>query len=156
LRERREEIPTLALYFVERVARQRGVLFEGIGEADMERLVDWDWPGNVRELGHVIERASLLSEPPRLRIPPLDSGAGVLLPEPTAAFESKETWMTLAEVERRYIAKVLRHASGRVTGSGGAAEILGLKPSTLNFRIHKLGLTDQLSRIRSRKPRRTR
>jgi transcriptional regulator with GAF, ATPase, and Fis domain len=156
LRERREEIPTLALYFMEHVARQRGVRFEGIGEADMERLVGWDWPGNVRELAHVIERAALLSEPPRLRIPPLEGG---LTRAPTVSLKSVEpegSWATLAEAERRYIGQVLEHTGGRVTGAGGAAEILALKPSTLNFRIRKLGLTDLLNKVRSRKPPRQR
>jgi len=152
LRERREEVPTLALLFLERVTRQRGVRFDGIGEADMERLINWDWPGNVRELVHVIERASLLSEPPRLRIPPLEGGltrAQVAAPK---AAPSEDSLVTLAEAERRYIAKVLEHTGGRVTGSGGAAEILALKPSTLNFRIRKLGLTALLGEVRSRKP----
>ncbi len=60
LRERREEIPTLALYFMERASRKLGVRFEGIAEADVTRLVAHAWPGNVRELEHVIERAVLL------------------------------------------------------------------------------------------------
>ena len=151
LRERREEVPTLALYFMERVARQRGVRFDGIGEADMARLVCWDWPGNVRELAHVIERASLLSEPPRLRIPPLEGGltrAPLASPD-VAAHEV--CLMTLAEAERRHIGQVLEHTGGRVTGAGGAAEILALKPSTLNFRIRKLGLTELIDEVRSRK-----
>jgi transcriptional regulator with GAF, ATPase, and Fis domain len=151
LRERREEIPTLALYFMERVARQRGAHFEGIGEADMERLVAWDWPGNVRELGHVIERAALLSEPPRLRIPPLEGGLTRPPPASLDAVEPGSCWVTLAVAERRYIGRVLEHTRGRVTGAGGAAEILGLKPSTLNFRIRKLGLTGLLEKIRARK-----
>ncbi|MCU0663502.1 MAG: sigma 54-interacting transcriptional regulator [Myxococcota bacterium] len=152
LRERREEVPTLALLFLERVTRQRGVRFDGIGEADMERLINWDWPGNVRELVHVIERASLLSEPPRLRIPPLEGGlvrAPVTTPK---AAPREDSLVTLAEAERRHITKVLEHTGGRVTGSGGAAEILALKPSTLNFRIRKLGLTALLGEVRSRKP----
>ncbi len=146
LRERREEIPTLALLFMERVARQRGVHFEGIGTADMERLQAWDWPGNVRELEHVIERASLLSEPPRLRIPPLEGG----LRREQLAPVTEESWVTLAEVERRYVLQVLEHTGGRVSGPGGGAEILGFKPSTLNFRVRKLGLVEALAGIRSR------
>jgi len=62
--------------------------------------------------------------------------------------------VTLAEAERRYIGQVLEHTGGRVTGAGGAAEILALKPSTLNFRIRRLGLTSLLGRVRSRKPHR--
>jgi transcriptional regulator with GAF, ATPase, and Fis domain len=152
LRERREEIPTLALFFMERASRARGVRFEGIGEADVQRMLDYAWPGNVRELEHVIERAVLLSEPPRLRIPALDAatrGGVPAAPPPSGDGRARE-WITLAEAERRYIAEVLREVRGRVTGSGGAAELLGLKPSTLNFRIRKLGLADELRRARER------
>jgi transcriptional regulator with GAF, ATPase, and Fis domain/tetratricopeptide (TPR) repeat protein len=153
LRERREEIPTLALLFMERASRARGVRFEGIGEADMRRMVEYAWPGNVRELEHVIERAVVLSEPPRLRIPPLDAAtrttplraAGPAGPPDAPA----PALVTLAEAQRRHIAAVLRHVGGRITGAGGAAEILGMKPSTLNFRIEKLGLKGELQRTRA-------
>jgi len=148
LRERREEIPTLALFFMERVSRARGVRFEGIVEADMRRLLEHAWPGNVRELEHVIERAVLLSEPPRLHIPPLD--AGTRSPPAQAPVAEPREWVTLAESERRYLAQVLRHTRGRITGAGGAAEVLGVKPSTLNFRIRKLGLLDELRQARAR------
>ncbi|HEY6001756.1 MAG TPA: sigma 54-interacting transcriptional regulator, partial [Anaeromyxobacter sp.] len=150
LRERREEIPTLALFFMERAARARGVRFEGVGEADMRRMLEYAWPGNVRELEHVIERAVVLSEPPRLRIPPLEAATRSAA-EPPARAEPRRAWVSLAEAERRYIAEVLHHVRGRITGSGGAAEVLDLKPSTLNFRIRKLGLVDEVRRARDRK-----
>jgi DNA-binding NtrC family response regulator len=147
LRERTEEIPRLALYFMEAAARDRGVRFEGIGEADMARLTGYPWPGNVRELQHVIARAALLSDPPRLRLPPLDSRASAA-PAPPEPAPSDE-WITLEESERRYVRRVLRHAGGRVSGPGGAAELLGLKPTSLQFRIDKLGLRAELARARS-------
>jgi transcriptional regulator with GAF, ATPase, and Fis domain len=153
LRERREEIPTLALFFMERAARGRGVRFEGVGEADMRRMLEYAWPGNVRELEHVIERAVVLSEPPRLRIPPLDAAtrAAPVAPVVPARPAQRREWVSLAEAERRYVAEVLHHVRGRITGSGGAAELLGLKPSTLNFRIRKLGLLDEVRRARERR-----
>jgi transcriptional regulator with GAF, ATPase, and Fis domain len=150
LRERREEIPTLALFFMERASRSRGVRFEGIGEADMRRMLEYRWPGNVRELEHVVERAVVLSEPPRLRVPPLDA-ATRNAPAPAAGATPRRAWVTFAEAERRYLADVLHHVRGRITGSGGAAEILDLKPSTLNFRIRKLGLTEEVRRARERR-----
>jgi DNA-binding NtrC family response regulator len=132
------------------------VRFEGIGEADVRRMLDYPWPGNVRELEHVVERAVVLSEPPRLRIPPLDAaatrtvaGAAAGAPAPSAPAPAL---VSLAEAERRHIAAVLRHTRGRITGAGGAAEILDLKPSTLNFRIKKLGLKDELGRARAAAP----
>jgi transcriptional regulator with GAF, ATPase, and Fis domain len=148
LRERVGDIPPMALFFMERAARRLGRSFEGISQEDMERLMAYSWPGNVRELEHVIERAAVLSDGPRLRIPPL---ASVLEP-PTGDEQNVEQpgWVSLAEAERRYVRRVLRHVRGRVTGAGGAAEILGLKPSTLNFRIRKLGLADDLAQARGR------
>jgi transcriptional regulator with GAF, ATPase, and Fis domain len=148
LRARREEIPTLALFFMERASRARGVRFEGIAEADVRRMLDYAWPGNVRELDHVVERAVVLSEPPRLRIPPLDAATRTIEPAPAAAPREPEL-VTLAEAERRHVAAVLRHVRGRISGAGGAAEILGLKPSTLNFRIRKLGLEDEVRLARA-------
>jgi transcriptional regulator with GAF, ATPase, and Fis domain len=149
LRERREEIPTLALFFAERASRARGVRFEGIGEADMRRMLEYAWPGNVRELEHVIERAAVLSEPPRLRIPALEAATRAEAPAQAAGSAGEPSLVTLAEAERRHIAAVLRHVRGRITGAGGAAEILGLKPSTLNFRIKKLGLGAEVRQARS-------
>lgn len=95
----------------------------------------------MRELEHLIERAVLLSDGPRLRIPAFESGGG------TVDADGQE-WTTLEEAERRYVAKVLRHTKGRVTGAGGAAELLDLKPSTLNWRIDKLGLSALLAEVR--------
>ena len=144
LRERGEDIPKLALHFLDRFSRRAGRDFEGIGEADVDRLLAYDWPGNVRELEHVIERAVVLSEPPMLKIPELrnvNEANGVSAPKSTE-------WVPLEEVERRYVREVLEHVGGKITGKGGAAQILGLKPSTLQFRIDKLGLRDDLDRAR--------
>jgi transcriptional regulator with GAF, ATPase, and Fis domain len=152
LRERREEIPTLALFFMERASRTRGVRFEGIGEADVRRMLDYAWPGNVRELEHVVERAVVLSEPPRLRIPALDAATRTIPAAPPAApagaLATAPDLLSLAEAQRRHIAAVLRHVGGRITGPGGAAEILDLKPSTLNFRIKRLGLEPEVRQAR--------
>jgi DNA-binding NtrC family response regulator len=126
------------------------VRFEGIGEADMHRMLEYAWPGNVRELEHVVERAVVLSEPPRLRIPPLEAATRAIPARPgTPSGAERRELVTLAEAERRHIAHVLRHVRGRITGPGGAAEILGMKPSTLNFRIRKLGLADEVRRARA-------
>ncbi|HOC18642.1 MAG TPA: sigma-54 dependent transcriptional regulator [Vicinamibacterales bacterium] len=142
LRERREEIPTLALYFMERANRTLARAFQGIGEADMARLVAYRWPGNVRELEHLIERAAILSEPPRLKIPPLqdetgDGGA----PEASLG--------TLEEAERQYFRRLIARTAGRVSGPSGAAAIAGLRPSTFTWHVEKLGLRADLQRARA-------
>jgi DNA-binding NtrC family response regulator len=148
LRERPEEIPTLALYFLERAARKLGVTFDGISEADVARMLDYPWPGNIRELEHLVERAVLLSQPPRLRIPPLETDLPAPRPAAARAPASGEDWPTLEEADRRYVGKVLHHVGGRVNGEGGAAAVLDLKPSTLQFWIDKLGLRAELRRAR--------
>jgi transcriptional regulator with GAF, ATPase, and Fis domain len=150
LRERREDIPRLALHFLDRFMRRAGRSFEGIGEADMDRLVAYPWPGNVRELEHVIERAVVLSQPPMLKIAELDARPAPVL----AGSSGPRRWETLEEHERQYVAAVLDHCAGRITGKAGAAALLGLKPSTLQSRIDKLELRDALDQARVRaKPR---
>lgn len=143
LRERREEIPTLALYFMDAANRKLARRFEGISEADMARLVNHRWPGNVRELEHLIERAAILSEPPRLRIPPLQDAFEADQATIPAAYRG-----TLEDVEREYFRHLIQRTRGRVAGQGGAAEISGLKPSTLNWHIERLGLRGDLQRAR--------
>jgi chemotaxis protein methyltransferase CheR len=92
-------------------------------------MQDYDWPGNVRELENLIERAMIVSTEPKLIIE---------LPElsRTTAFERR----SLEDVEREHILKALESAGWKVKGTNGAAEILGLKPSTLRYRMQKLGI----------------
>jgi transcriptional regulator with GAF, ATPase, and Fis domain len=146
LRERREEIPTLALYFMEAANRKLALRFEGVGEADMDRLQSYRWPGNVRELEHLIERAALLSEPPRLRIPPLQDALDA------APGAREEILGTLDDAERRYLRAIIARTNGRVAGPGGAADLAGLKPSTFNWHADRLGLRADLRRARAERP----
>jgi len=157
LRERVTEIPALALFFMEQAGRQLGLAYEGISHGDMERLTAHGWPGNVRELRHLIERAVMLGTPPRLRIPELgldpwpgkspaarDPG-GALTGAPKAGVP-----VSLREVQRRHIREVLQFTGGRISGPGGAAELLGLKPSTLHFQLDRLELREALALARRR------
>ncbi len=155
LRERITEIPALALYFMEQAGRQLGLAYEGISQGDMERLTAHRWPGNVRELRHLIERAALLGTPPRLQIPELGNDpwsekspaardpGGALTGAPPA-----QVPVSLREVQRRHIREVLQFTGGRISGPGGAAELLGLKPSTLHFQLDRLELRETLSSAR--------
>jgi len=130
LRERREDIPLLVWAFVEEFSKAMGKAVEAITKASLRALQQYDWPGNVRELRNTIERAMILASSPTLRIDP--PGAVAIPVSPRLA--------TLAEVEREHIQRVLESTDGRIRGAGGAAEILGLPPTTLESRMAKLGL----------------
>ncbi len=135
LRKRREDIPLLVEYFVPRIASGIGRHIDQIPAALMDRLNAYDWPGNVRELKNVLERAVIVSPGPVLNLPEgFESG----LPEEGSP-DSVE-WHSLEEEERRYILKVLEKTQGRIEGPGGASELLQVKPSTLRYRIQKLGI----------------
>jgi PAS domain S-box-containing protein len=132
LRARREDIPLLVRYFVDRHARKLYKKIETIPEETMRALIRWDWPGNIRELENFIERAVILSNGPALR-PPL---AELDLGEEPAPVRSA----SLEATEREHILRVLRETRGRIGGAGGAAERLGLIRTTLNSKMKKLGI----------------
>ncbi len=132
LRERQDDIPLLVQYFARKFAANLGKKIEKIPERMMSALQRYQWPGNIRELEHVIERAVILSEGDEL--PAIDW----LAPSGGKAAAAKE--MTLEEVERLHILDVLEQTNWRVSGDKGAAAILGLKPTTLEARMKKLGI----------------
>jgi formate hydrogenlyase transcriptional activator len=136
LRERCDDIPRLVRHFTQHFARRMGRRIETITSAAMDALVAYPWPGNVRELQNVIERAVILSPGAVLRIPLSDlQPAATYPPIPTAAAA------TLADAERGHILGVLRETRGVVGGPKGAAFRLGMKRSTLLWRMKKLGIT---------------
>jgi formate hydrogenlyase transcriptional activator len=129
LRERVEDIPPLAWTFVEEFAQSFGKTIKSISEESLYDLQRYHWPGNVRELRNVIERAVILATGPQLVVaaPRLDD-------------RMPRNAMTLIELEASHIRAVLTSTNWRVRGSGGAAECLGLKPTTLESRMSKLGI----------------
>ena len=132
LRERREDIPLLLRYFLASHSKRMGRRIETIPSETMRALVNWRWPGNVRELENFIERSVILSQGSVLRAP---------LAELEAVEESAgATDSNLETAEREHILRVLRECKGMIGGSKGAAERLGLKRTTLNSRIKKLGI----------------
>jgi transcriptional regulator with GAF, ATPase, and Fis domain len=132
LKQRREDIPALMRFLVDRLGRSLRRRIDTIPDEVVAALQSYDWPGNVRELENVLQRAMIVSRNGVLTVgdawlPTLeDAGAG--------------TSVTLTEVERRHIVRVLSGVRWRIEGAGGAAQMLGLKPSTLRSRMLKLGI----------------
>lgn len=135
LRDRAGDIPTLVRHFVSRHARRMGKTIGTIPPEAMEALVAWKWPGNIRELENFLERAVILSRGTVLHVPLTE-----LEDVPDEEEESAAANPTLQAAERETILRALREAKGMIGGSGGAAERLGLKRTTLNSKIKKLGI----------------
>jgi formate hydrogenlyase transcriptional activator len=132
LRERVDDIPLLVNYFVSQHARRMNRHIETIPAETMRAFLRWRWPGNVRELENFIERSVILSEGRVLRAP---------LAELATTPESPvEPSTTLEDADREHILRVLRDTRGMIGGPGGAAERLGLKRTTLNSKLKKLGI----------------
>jgi DNA-binding NtrC family response regulator len=118
--------------FTERYARRLGKQITTIRKETMKALQHYSWPGNIRELESILERAVILCPGPILQLP--DKLEVPTFPEPA-------TGETLEELERNQIVKVLSENRWRIEGKDGAAAVLGLHPSTLRARMHKLGIT---------------
>jgi len=133
LRERKEDIPLLAYYFLNIYAKKVGKTFGRIPDEEIEKLMHYYWPGNVRELENIVERGVILCNEPYFRVPELLSD----LVSPTY---SSNGAVTLEANEKRHILWALRQTSWKIRGPKGAAELLKVHPSTLNFRMKKLGI----------------
>ncbi len=134
LSERKTDIPLLVRHFVQKFSRQMNKQIEIIPSATMSALVSWEWPGNVRELENLMERSVILTDGPVLTAP---------LAELRTGREGLETDGTLETLERQYIIRVLRETSGVIAGPRGAAVRLGMKRTTLQSRILKMGISRQ-------------
>jgi PAS domain S-box-containing protein len=146
LRDRRDDIPSLVQHFTEHFANRRGKSISEIPAELMRRLEAYQWPGNVRELQNVIERAVLTSTGGVLKLAePLHNAAHE--PAPVSAESAvKDGLLALDDVERTHIERVLASTGGKISGSGGAAEILGLHANTLRYRMKKLGIPTRRGR----------
>jgi len=131
LRQRKEDIPMMVNAFIERYSRKMGKQITSIHKDTLKTLQDYPWPGNVRELENIIERAVILCPGPVLQ---LSDKLEISFP----ALSS--TVRTLEETERNQVIKILSETRWRIEGKNGAAAILGLHPSTLRARMHKLGI----------------
>jgi transcriptional regulator with GAF, ATPase, and Fis domain len=129
LRDRADDIPALVWRFVRECGESLGKRIETIGDRNMQELQHYEWPGNIRQLRNSVERAMILATGPSLSIPvPRSMGS-------SAASSSK-----IDDVQREHIRSVLERVHWRIRGGGGAAELLGLRPTTLETRMSKLGL----------------
>jgi transcriptional regulator with GAF, ATPase, and Fis domain len=135
LRDRPGDIPLLTWCFVRELGERMGKAVERINKKDLEALAGYHWPGNVRELRNVIERAMILCKDSTLNIP-VPKAKGVKADEGAQV-------KTIREVEKQHILRTLERTRGKVSGKGGAAEILGLKPTTLRSRMEKLGIKNR-------------
>jgi formate hydrogenlyase transcriptional activator len=133
LRERKEDIPLLISHYVEKFSREMSKTIDSIPKKKIDKLINYSFPGNVRELENIIERAVVISQGNSLNI--------------AEEFYQKslgtESIRTLEENEKSYIIKVLEKTNGKIEGTSGAAEILGINPSTLRSRIKKLGISSK-------------
>jgi formate hydrogenlyase transcriptional activator len=132
LRERPEDIPLLVRYFAQKYARRMNRRIETIPTAAMDALSRWPWPGNVRELENLIERAVILSRGPVLQVPL----AEVLRERETGPGRAA----TLEEADREHILRALDRTRWVIGGPQGAAARLGMKRTTLQSRMQKLGI----------------
>lgn len=139
LRDRIEDIPLLTAYFLDIYGRKLGKKVDKIKDQTLSFFQGYSWPGNVRELQNIIEHSLVISKGEYLEVPQsyfMDS----------AEDKMSMSFLSLEDYERKYIEDILRHTKGVLYGSKGAAKILGLKPSTLQSRMKKLGI--EKSRIR--------
>jgi formate hydrogenlyase transcriptional activator len=131
LRERREDIPLLVRYFVRKFASAMNRGIETIPRETMDALVNWHWPGNVRELENFVERSVILTDGTALRAPLAEFRAETASsPDPS-----------LEGTEREHIVRILRETGGMMSGPRGAARRLGLKRTTLQSKMQRLGIT---------------
>jgi formate hydrogenlyase transcriptional activator len=131
LRERPEDIPLLVAALVDELGTAMNKRVDAIAKASMNALTAYAWPGNIRELRNVLERAMILATGPALHVELAEPGAAPVTPQPSQDIRS---------VEREHIQKVLQQRGWRIRGPQGAAAALGINPTTLEYRMVKLGI----------------
>ncbi len=129
LRQRRDDIPLLVTSLVKKISKKMRKHFDTMPRQTIRKLQNYNWPGNIRELENLIERAVITSPEPKLRIN---------LPEQMSL--GVEGNKTLQEIDREYMLRVLKDTQWRIKGTNGAADNLGINPSTLRDRMKKLGI----------------
>ena len=134
LRDRRKDIPLLVCHFADKYGRRMGKQIESIPKETMDALSRYAWPGNIRELQNLMERAALLTTGPSLRVPL----AEILIDSGLSAASGSNA---LEQAEREQIVRALRESNWVVGGAHGAATRLGLKRTSLAYKMQKLGIS---------------
>ncbi|MBT7891170.1 MAG: sigma 54-interacting transcriptional regulator [Deltaproteobacteria bacterium] len=132
LRKRKADIPPLTFHFLKTICQKMGKNYTDILESEMEKLVNYNWPGNVRELENVIERGVIMSTKSNFRVPELK--------KESQSVGINHAELTLMENEKRHILWALERTGWKISGPGGAAELLDINYGTLRSRIAKLGI----------------
>ena len=132
LRERREDIPLLADFFMKRLTTRLGRRFTGIDPTAMDQLQSFSWPGNIRQLQNVVEHSAILCDDPVLKVPP-----ELMVERQPCGGTASRLETTLHNSEQELIERALREAEGRVSGPSGAAARLGVPASTLESKIKR-------------------
>ena len=136
LRERTEDIPLLTAYFINRIAKKTGKMVNTISKSALNKLSSYQWPGNIRELEHLLERSILLATESKIKeihLPKIERIENI-------ADGNTLKIKTIHENERDHILHILKLCKGKISGSGGAAELLNLPSTTLNSRMKKLNI----------------
>ncbi len=134
LRERKDDIPLLVKYFIDKYSKKIGKELKSIKKTDIDTFINYNWPGNIRELEHMIERAIIVSEGSNLNFEKLLGGN--LKP----AESDIKSFKTLMENEKEHIMNALKISKGKVTGDNSAAQLLGINGKTLGSKMRKLGI----------------
>ena len=134
LRERKDDIPLLVKYFIDKYSKKLGKELKSVKKTDIDTFVNYNWPGNIRELEHMIERAIIVSEGSNLNFEKLLDGN---LKHDESDFKS---FKTLVEIEKEHIMDALKISKGKITGENSAAQLLGINGKTLGSKMRKLNM----------------
>ncbi|QOG02188.1 sigma 54-interacting response regulator [Flavobacterium sp. MDT1-60] len=141
LKRRKEDIPELANYFIKMYSEKMGRKAPLLSDNALQQIINHNWPGNIRELEHVMQRAILLTDGNTIKEIELFTSSKMNAEQANESFSIK----TILENERDYILYILKKCNGKISGIGGAAEILDIHPSTLNSKIKKLEIKRELN-----------
>ena len=145
LRERKDDIPLLIKYFLDKYSKKLGKELKSIRKSDLDMLINYHWPGNVRELEHLIERTIIVSEGSNLNFSKLVDG------NLNRTEADHKSFKTLVEIEKEHIINALKLTKGKVTGENSAALLLGINGKTLGSKMRKLNIKREIV-IRAEKP----